>query len=403
MESLPGFDLREHGRLLEALQAVGYGLKPVGAMAQAVREPTVFLRHDLDFSLEAAVPMAELEASLGAQSTYYVLLHGPYDVSSSASRSCMRALRDAGHSIGLHYDLRDYPEAGAEDRLRAEVDRLASLLGEPVTDIAMHEPHRGLGDPFRSVPGLVHPHDPRQAEGLLYVSDSCRAWRDESLLRCFLPQSPERVLLLTHPALWLDGSIAGGAEYIERTLLPSASEASRAYFTEEVPRIWERHPGPIAARQRARGVGPESDAFRWLTRSLVESRLPEFKRLFSRFEEVPWEEEQILRDVPGKWTQSLALEQDGRITAFSFNSIRDGALYIHAFFVDPERRGEGLGRRLIARLGLRARDLALAGLALSVHRDNGRARGFYDALGFVDAGTECVDGQRLLRRVEEAA
>ena len=69
MESLPGFDLREHGRLLEALQAVGYGLKPVEAMAQAVREPTVFLRHDLDFSLEAAVPMAELEASLGAQST----------------------------------------------------------------------------------------------------------------------------------------------------------------------------------------------------------------------------------------------------------------------------------------------------------------------------------------------
>ena len=399
METLPGFDLREYGRLLERLQQVGYALRPVAEMRDESSQRVAFLRHDLDFSLEAALPMAELEASLGARSTYYVLLKGPYDVMSPSGRDRVRAIRAAGHSVGLHYDLRDYPEHDLEMRLHHEVATLADILDAPVVDIALHEPHRNQGDPFRSLPGLIHPHDPRWAEGLLYVSDSCRAWRDETLLRCFLPEPPERLLLLTHPALWLDAEIQGGSEYIERILLPEASGEAHMYFSEEVPRIWEAHPGPQAHRRRVQGVGPEGAGFLWLTRALVESRLTEFRRLFSRFEEVSWDVEQILRDVPGKWTQTLALEREGEIVAFSFNSIRDGALYVHAFFVDPAHRGEGLGRRMVARLAERSRDLGLAGIALSVHRDNARARGFYRAHGFVSEGSETSDGQQMMRCV----
>ncbi len=399
METLPGFDLREYGRLLERLQQVGYALRPVAEMRDESSLRVAFLRHDLDFSLEAALPMAKLEASLGAHSTYYVLLKGPYDVTSPSGRDHVRAIRAAGHSVGLHYDLREYPEHDLEERLHHEVATLADILDAPVVDIALHEPHRGLGDPFRSLPGFSHPHDPRWAEGLLYVSDSCRAWRDETLLRCFLPDPPERLLLLTHPALWLDAEIQGGSEYIERILMPEASREAHMYFSEEVPRIWGTHPGPQAQRRRVRGVGPEAAVFLWLTRALVEARLAEFQSLFSRFEEVPWDAEQILRDVPGKWTQTLALEREGEIVAFSFNSIRDGALYVHAFFVDPAHRGEGLGRRMVARLGERARDLGLAGIALSVHRDNARAQGFYRAHGFVSEGLETSDGQQMMRRV----
>ena len=60
MESLPGFDLREHGRLLEALQAVGYGLQPVEAMAQAVREPPVFLRPAAQRPTARCMPQARV-------------------------------------------------------------------------------------------------------------------------------------------------------------------------------------------------------------------------------------------------------------------------------------------------------------------------------------------------------
>jgi ribosomal protein S18 acetylase RimI-like enzyme len=403
MESLPGFDLREYGRLLEALRNSGYALEPVAEMSTPCSKPTVFLRHDLDFSLEAALPMAAFEASIGAKATYYVLLNGPYDVTSAASRTCLKEIQGAGHSLGLHYDLRDYPGVGSEARLREEVAALARLLDAPVHDIAMHEPHRGGEDPFRALSDLMHPHDPRFSEDLLYVSDSCRAWRDESLLRCFLPEPPGRILLLTHPELWQDVRIQEGSEYVERVLLARAGSGARAYFSEEVPRIWAQHPGPLAARRRARGTGPEDAEFLWLSRARVEARLSEFQSLFSRFEEVPWTAEQILRDVPGKWTQSLALERDGDLVGFSFNSIRSGALYVHAFFVDPRHRGQGLGRRMVARLGDRARDLGLDGLELSVHRDNERAQGFYRALGFVDEEQENPEGQRTLRRMEAAS
>lgn len=242
--SMPRFDVSEYVDLLRALRAALYSLSPV---SQIRAEPTgrrAYVSHDLDISLGPAAMMAEAEARLGVTSTYYVLLTGHYNVLSPSSIGILKGLVELGHEIGLHYDLQTYPREyrAAWDRLRREVDLLASATGRPVETISMHQPHVGHSNTFLRGDEFINRHDPRFAEGLLYVSDSCRAWRDTSLLSCFGPRPPRRLLLLTHPELWLDGSIDDRYAYLEDTLEPAATADMRRYLTNDVKEVWRSHP-----------------------------------------------------------------------------------------------------------------------------------------------------------------
>ena len=60
---------------------------------------------------------------------------------------------------------------------------------------------------------------------------------------------------------------------------------------------------------------------------------------------------------------------------------------IAALFLDPEHRGRGGGRRLVAH----AQELRGGDLTVAVNEQNPAARGFYEALGFVVTGRSPVD------------
>lgn len=60
---------------------------------------------------------------------------------------------------------------------------------------------------------------------------------------------------------------------------------------------------------------------------------------------------------------------------------------IAALFLDPARRGQGGGRRLVAH----AQELRGGELTVDVNEQNHQARGFYEALGFAVVGRSPVD------------
>ena len=61
------FSLQHYRDLLEAARAGGYRFE---AFDHDPVPGDLFLRHDVDLSLEAAVTLAELEAEAGARATY---------------------------------------------------------------------------------------------------------------------------------------------------------------------------------------------------------------------------------------------------------------------------------------------------------------------------------------------
>lgn len=247
VRALPRFDISDYADFLQALRDAGWSFGLVRDMATDPRSHLAFMRHDVDFHLTGIEAIAEAEADHGVRSTWYVLLTGPYNPMSGPSGRVLRRLVDLGHDIGLHYDLSIYPTdpAEAEERLHWAAGTLATLVGEPVRTICMHQPGLGGTDPFLELEPYVHPHGPHFQSEMLYVSDSCRAWRDHSILSALGADAPQRLLLNTHAELWLDGSISDRLEYLERVVRRNIADEQLSYVDHEVRPLWQTHPGGL--------------------------------------------------------------------------------------------------------------------------------------------------------------
>jgi hypothetical protein len=239
---LPRFSIDEYVHLLGALSDAGYRFQPVTGLRQKSLRRSLYLRHDTDLDPRSAIAMAQAEAELGVRSTYYVLLTQHYNPMQIDNRRAIRLLGELGHDIGLHYDMESFPPepALARRHLDWQAAVLAEIAERPVHTICMHQPSLGQGDPFLMTDDYLHPHDPRYQGSFAYISDSCRGWRDDRLLRCCLPDGPRRVMLNTHPELWLDGSISDRMAYLD--LLRDRVGAHYSVFIDTVVReTWQSH------------------------------------------------------------------------------------------------------------------------------------------------------------------
>jgi hypothetical protein len=252
---LPDFCLADYDRLLDRLLAAGYEFSPVEELPRIDTDRAMLLRHDIDSHILGIERMAEIESCHGVSATYYVLLTSHYNPFYCENRNILHQIVAGGHKIGLHYDLQTYPrdEVSAWEHLDAEVTALEALVGAQVESICMHNPWGGLEDIFRLSDRYVHPHDPRYADRLVYVSDSCRAWRDETLLRCFGEAPPQLLLLNTHPELWLGEPGIGRDEFVRGTMLENTVSQHRAYIADSVIPGWGVHPAAKLHDERERG------------------------------------------------------------------------------------------------------------------------------------------------------
>jgi hypothetical protein len=256
MNTLPSFTIVDYGRLLNAIVDRGCSLEPVASMAGG-KKPCVYLRHDVDFSVAHAIGMAEAENRLGVRSTYYILLTGPYNVFQESSSKAIRRLVELGHEIGLHYDLKRYPRSQEEaaGRLRKEIEILEFVAGARVGTIVMHEPFLDNRDIFLDLPGLINPSFyNRNDPGMIYISDSCRAWRDGGLLAFVRGESSgNRLHLNIHPESWLAETKMHRIRYLDRILTPAVLEEKRKYFSETVRHVWMTHEAAVS------GYGDEDE------------------------------------------------------------------------------------------------------------------------------------------------
>jgi len=196
MEKLPSFTIVDYKDLLTNIISKDFSFEPVLALDSG-KNNSVYLRHDVDFSVIHAIPMAEAESQLGVFSTYYILLTGPYNIFHEKTSKAVRRLGELGHEIGLHYDLSTYPakKEQASKRLRKEIDILEFVTGKQIKTIVMHEPFRGNQDIFLKQSGLINPSFYQKNDsGIRYISDSCRAWRDNNLIAFLARETAENRL-----------------------------------------------------------------------------------------------------------------------------------------------------------------------------------------------------------------
>jgi hypothetical protein len=195
------FDLEHYGELLQAAKEGSY------RFAHFDRDPAagdLFLRHDVDLSLDAALTMAELEAKRGASATYFLMTESVfYNLASSEGVAALERLRELGHRVGLHAV---HPNARGDERF------------DPV--VAWHNP-----DPeYVSAPieGAVNVMGERHFDPDTYRSDSNQRWRHGCPHTELRAGAFPWLQLLVHPEIWVyDGETMGQTM---RSMLEAESE-----------------------------------------------------------------------------------------------------------------------------------------------------------------------------------
>jgi hypothetical protein len=175
------FSLGHYRELIESAQTGGYRF--VGFD----REPSagdLFLRHDVDLSLDAAVVLAEIENEAGVSSTWFLMTRSAfYNLDSEPSAAAVERLRTLGGRIAHHAV---WPHLDLDARFEHVV-----AWHNPEPDY-MQAPIAGASN-VMSAPWFTPTH---------YRSDSNQSWRGECPHDALARGAYDWLQLLVHPEIW---------------------------------------------------------------------------------------------------------------------------------------------------------------------------------------------------------
>ena len=179
------FSLPHYKECIELAKDKGYKIIPVKDhyFTNLNGNKFILLQHDIDFSLEYAYELANIEYDLGIRSSYYLYLHSElFNPLSPKSMGMIKSIKDMGHEIGLHYDTRYL--------INCEGNILHDLLQQAEITYSQHWPasNSKLNNDISDIKAK-------------YISDSGRNWREGCLCENIGKHNKLRVSM--HPEWWV--------------------------------------------------------------------------------------------------------------------------------------------------------------------------------------------------------
>ena len=176
-------------------------------------ERFVLWRHDVDFSPQSAVRLAEREADAHVTATYFVSLHSDfYNLLEREVTGCIRTIIGLGHDVGLHVDL-DHCAIRTEDDLLLCLARETRILDEAFESrcraFSFHNPDAtAAGFRNREYAGLINASAAYFFEDVGFCSDANGYWRGRRLEDVLTQAADPRLQVLTHPEMWQDAAMS---------------------------------------------------------------------------------------------------------------------------------------------------------------------------------------------------
>ena len=168
----------------------------------------VYLRHDVDLSLEKALELAKIEKKNGAVSTYFIRLDGLYyNIFHARYISIINKIVKLGHQIGLHFD--ELSVVSKEKNSKVFVSKIKqqiSILRQyfPVNSVvSFHRPSPSLFGKDLLDEGLISTYSDYFFNKTKYLSDSRGLWKEGCVCKYLQNNNNKRDLqLLVHPVWW---------------------------------------------------------------------------------------------------------------------------------------------------------------------------------------------------------
>lgn len=198
------FGYKHYREILNSFKDLGYNFcffseKPNPEKRQ------VYLRHDIDLTLEKALSVARIENEEKVNATYFIRLSGPfYNIFDLKNSKIIDEIVDLGHKIGFHYEGNIYG-SGKLFKKETEKEILKSFeimraRFEVEKVISFHRPPQFVLN--EELENFISTYGARFFGGIKYLSDSKGSWREGCVCQWLRPLSEKSFQLLTHPVWW---------------------------------------------------------------------------------------------------------------------------------------------------------------------------------------------------------
>jgi len=168
------------------------------------------MTHDLDFDLQLAIKMADIENEAGITASYFFRLRAKnYNMLSYDGIKAINTISDMGHSVGLHYEptlCTSDPGIKVQDDIENCMTLLENTSGVEIKYFNIHEPSRTGLDISSLLPAKNRCYNSPFFVDFKYISDSGARWREG----CFSEHVGrwDKLLVLTHPFWWYNSTPA---------------------------------------------------------------------------------------------------------------------------------------------------------------------------------------------------
>ena len=175
-------------------------------------ENFILWRHDVDFSLEQALLIAQIEAECGIKSTFFLHVHNEfYNLLDIFSLKIVRQIIALGHAIGLHFDAGYYqidtPDH-VEHWLLFEKNILENIFSIHIAVFSFHNPDKNTSSFDKpTYSGMINTYSQFFKTTLPYCSDSNGYWRYRKLKAVLEDKTINQLQVLTHPDWWTENTL----------------------------------------------------------------------------------------------------------------------------------------------------------------------------------------------------
>lgn len=182
------------------------------------RDAFCLIRHDVEFCVERAYRLAEIDAEEGVHSTFFFqVMNSAYNPLSTANRAMINRIQEMGHHVGLHFYV-SHITPGDLVRLREELALQSKVLelitGHPIGRFSYHRPPRWVLEANEPLcDGMINAYASDFFEltqpgampsRVKYIADSQHKWHYGHPLE---NHAYEKFQILLHPDEWTEGGM----------------------------------------------------------------------------------------------------------------------------------------------------------------------------------------------------
>lgn len=204
-----GWTYKYYFQSLEKFRDSAYAVLPLCEHEGFSGKKVLFLRHDVDFNIEAAFNLAQAEHAQGIRSSYYFRVNSAgYNLLSIQNLRKVLRIAEYGHEVSVHVDHGLSSDPDKDLMLsHSQISAFETFTGLKVVGFSSHEPARlGTIDPatrLRESLGLkYHAYDRKFTAECKYISDSTKRWREKPFSE--FVDEVDRLQVLIHPVWWYE-------------------------------------------------------------------------------------------------------------------------------------------------------------------------------------------------------